>query len=188
MELIKHIEKYFGTLTEGESVSNENYGKLIFLKFANRPFEDITTYVSMGLSNHILHIKEGKEVRMEILASIYTEQENNCINDLLLYISDKMLKTHKAILRGQVLEIPPRILGNKLFTSVYVSIPIFFEEGFASMKTSNPDTIFAWIFPLYKSEADFISRNGWDVFEDLLEKDDCDFWSLNRSEINISGK
>lgn len=188
MEVIKHLEKYLGTITEGESVANENYGKLIFLKFANRPFENITTYVSLGLSNHILHIKEGKEVRMEILASIYTEQESNCINDLLLYVSNKMLKTHKAILRGQVLEIPENILGNNLFTSVYVSIPIFFEEGFATIKTSNPDTIFAWIFPLYKSEADFISRKGWDAFEDLLEKNDCDFWSLGRPQIDFPTK
>ncbi|QIH34486.1 suppressor of fused domain protein [Sphingobacterium sp. DR205] len=183
MEIIKHIEKYLGTITEGESVTLEDYGKLTLLKFIRQPFENVTTYVTLGLSNHILNIKENKNVRMEVLASVYTKQENNFINDLLIYISNKMLINHKAILRGQVISIPKKVLGNNLFDSVYVSIPVFFEEEFASIKGTDPDIVFAWIFPIYKSEADSIHKDGWCKFEEFLEENEIgNLWDLNRDK------
>ncbi|WP_343643670.1 suppressor of fused domain protein [Chryseobacterium sp.] len=185
MNLIEHIEKYLGAITSGESVNNDEFGKLIFCRFDNQPDNNITTYLTLGLSDHILNIKEDKQVRMEILTSIYSSQENSKIYDLLLYVADKMLRTHRAILRGQVIDIPDNIFDNKEFTSVYVSVPVFFEDDFASFKVSTPATIFAWIFPLYENESNFINKNGWNKFEDELEVSDCDFWDLNRKPLAI---
>lgn len=185
MELINHIEKYLGKITSGESITSEEYGKLQFLKFQNQPFENIVTYSTLGLSNHILNIKDGKDVRMELIASVNNTEEDSFVNDLLLYVATNMLINHKAILRGQVIPIPNNILGNS-FESVYVSIPVVFEEEFASLKGAEPDVIFAWIFPLFKNEADFIQKEGWKKFEDYLQENEIDnFWDLNRAEYNI---
>ncbi|WP_185247219.1 suppressor of fused domain protein [Chryseobacterium bernardetii] len=185
MNLIEHIEKYLGAITSGESVNNDEFGKLIFCKFQNQPNNNITTYLTLGLSDHILNLKEKKWARMELLAGVYSSQENSKMNDLLLYISDRMLRTHNAILRGQAIGIPDNIFDNKGLKSVYVSIPVFFEDGFATFEETTPATIFAWIFPLYENERDFINKNGWNKFEDELEVADCDFWNLNRKPLDI---
>lgn len=185
MELINHIEKYLGKITSGESITTEEFGKLQFLKFENQPFENIVTYSTLGLSNHILNIKDGKDVRMELIASVNDTEEGSAINDLLHYIAHKMLINHKAILRGQVIPIPNNILRNS-FESVYVSIPVFFEEEFASLKGTDPDVIFAWVFPLFRNEADFIQKEGWNKFEDYLQENEIDnFWDLKREEFKL---
>lgn len=185
MDLIKHIEKYLGNITGGESVIIEEYGKIILLQFENQPFEDVITHMTLGLSNHNLGINEQKEVRIELIISVYREQNNTTLDDLLLHISNKMLINHKAILRGQVIPIPGTIsLGS--FSSLYVSNPVFFEDEFASLKEIEPNIVFAWLFPIYENEAEFIHREGWNRFEDFLQENEIDnFWDLNRDEFGL---
>lgn len=185
MDLIEHIEKYLGTITGGESVIIEEYGKIILLQFENQPFEDIITHMTLGFSNHNLHINEQKEVRMEVIISVCKEQNNITLDDLLIHISNKMLINHKAILRGQVIPIPSTIsLGS--FSSLYVSIPVFHDDDFASLKDVEPNIVFAWLFPIYENEAEFIQREGWNRFEDFLQENDIDnFWDLTRNEFRL---
>ncbi len=185
MEVIKHIEKYLGAITGGESISNEKDEKFLFAKFRNQPIENVTTYTSLGLSNHVVNIKDDKDIRMELIFSIYTEQESNLINDILFYIGNKILQNHKAPLRGQTIDIPKNILPDSSLTALYVSIPVFFEEDFAVIKGTDPDIIFAWLFPIFKEEKDFIIKHGWSKFEDILESAECDFWDLKREKIDL---
>ncbi|MDQ1097669.1 MULTISPECIES: suppressor of fused domain protein [Chryseobacterium] len=185
MELIKHIEKYLGVITKGESISHEKDQKFLFAKFRDLPIENVTTYTSLGLSNHVLAIKDDKNVRIEILFSIYTEQESERVTDLLFYVANKIIDKHKFPLRGQIIDIPESILEDSSLTSLYVSIPVFFDENFAVLKGTNPDTVFAWLFPIYKEEKDFIVKHGWSKFEDILENGECDFWDLNRENIDL---
>lgn len=185
MDLIKHIEKYLGIITGGESVTIEEHGKVILLQFENQPFENVITHMTLGLSNHNLRLNDQKEVRMEVIISVCKEQNSPTLNDLLLYVSNKMLVNHKAILRGQVIHLPDNIsLGS--FSSLYVSNPVFFEDEFASLNEIEPNVVFAWLFPIYKSEADFIHREGWNKFENFLQENEIDnFWNLNRDEFKL---
>ena len=185
MNLIKHIEKYLGNIIGGESVTIEEYGKIILLQFENQPFEEVITHMTLGLSNHNLRLNDQKEVRLEVMISVYHEQNSSTINDLLLYVSNKMLVNHKAILRGQVIHLPDNILLGS-FSSLYVSNPVFFEDEFASLKEIEPNIVFAWLFPIYENEADFIQREGWNKFEDFLQENEIDnFWDLNRDKFRL---
>lgn len=185
MEIIKHIEKYLGNITGGESVTIEEYGKIILIQFENQPFAEIITHMTLGLSNHNLRLNDPKEVRIELMISICKEQNSPTLNDLLIYVSNKMLGNHKAILRGQVIHLPDNVsLGD--FSSLYVSTPVFFEDDFASLKDVEPNIVFAWLFPIYENEADFINREGWNKFEDFLQENEIDnFWDLNRNKFMI---
>ena len=104
MELIDHIEKYLGQIQGGNLTTHSTYGNLSFPYFVNQPFEKINTYISLGLSKHIFNINKIKEGRIELLISLYTKYSRDEISELILDISDRILKTHEAPLRGSLIE------------------------------------------------------------------------------------
>ena len=184
MDLIGHIEKYLGKIQGGEAISHEEYGRLNFGYFKNQPFDDLLTYITLGLSHHVISINENKDVRCELLFSVMEMYEHDNIYNLLRYVANEILSTHKALLRGQTLILPPGILKDCNMNGLYVSLPIFFDEDF-HVYNSSPPTVFCWIFPLYSEEMDFIAHNGWNRFEDILEVIDCNLWDLKRPKINF---
>ncbi len=183
MELIDHIEKYLGQIQGGNLTTHSTYGNLSFPYFVNQPFEKINTYISLGLSKHIFNINKIKEGRIELLISLYTKYSRDEISELILDISDRILKTHEAPLRGSLIEHKSSFLEKYKIEGFYVTHPVFFEEEFWVYENSTPDTIFIWLIPLFFEEINYIKLNGWNKFEDLLESANCDFWSLERNII-----
>lgn len=184
MELPKHIEKYLGKMEGGDIVSHPIYGNLSIAYFENQPNEGITSYVSLGLSNHVLYLTESKDIRIELLISLYNNYLKENIVDVLLSVSEEILTKHRAPLRGNVIKTKSTFLNNLNVAGFYITHPVFFEEDFWVYENSEPSVVFLWLIPINQKEINFIELNGWDKFEDLLEeKDDCDFWDLQRNSI-----
>lgn len=53
MDLIAHIEQYLGELEQGWKDSDES-NNIRVINFLNRPFSNITTYSTLGLSKYVL--------------------------------------------------------------------------------------------------------------------------------------
>lgn len=181
MKLIQHIEKYIGTIEGGISTSHEIYGNLSFSYIYNQPFDNIITYLSLGISNHELSIDNNK-IRIELLMSTYNIYSKSEISECLFDISSKILNIHSAPSRGSVIESSFFIEKYNIY-GFYCTFPVFFEEEFWVLKNDNFDIFFIWLIPLFKEEIEFIELNGWSKFEDLLEIADCDFWNLTRDKV-----
>jgi hypothetical protein len=67
--------------------------------------------------------------------------------------------------------------------AVYSTIPVIFSEGFATFGGTLPPTVLVWLLPLHGVEAEFVKRNGWNEFEEMLEAKDIDLLDLNRKSI-----
>jgi hypothetical protein len=182
MNIIEHAESFLGKISHGWKEKNSS-NTLQVVSFRDKPFESIDTFLTVGLSHHELMISDTKKVRHELILPLARIDLSNTIVSLLIFISELILKNHFALLRGQVIRLRQDVAENLGFEAVYCAIPVFLDDAFASFDGSQPSTVIVWTLPIYKSEADYIDKNGWSKFEDLLEEKDPDLFSLDREPI-----
>lgn len=182
MTIIEHVEKYLGEIDQGWKDNDSDEG-LQIVSFEDCPGETVTTFLSLGLSNHVLNLSETKTVRQELVFSVYSMTISNMVVSFLLSLCEAILNRRKAVLRGEVVPLSTDIAKRIGFDAVYCSIPVFFDDEFSSYDDSSPPTVIVWMLPIYQSEVDYIKANGWESFEDLLEEKDPDLCSLERASV-----
>ncbi|MDX3775727.1 suppressor of fused domain protein [Chromatiaceae bacterium AAb-1] len=182
MNIIEHTEKFLGKLSKGwkEELSS---GELQVVCFKDSPFEFVDSFLTVGLSHHVLKISDSKEVRQELIFPISNLNMTDMVVSFLFFVCDLILEKHNALLRGQVIRLPVDAAKTLGFDAVYCTIPVFMEDDFATIGGSQPPIVIVWSIPIYVSEADYIDLNGWSKFEDLLEEKNPDLFSLEREPI-----
>lgn len=184
MNIIEHIENFLGKVSRGWKDNNSNSDVQIIC-IENSPYQFVNTFLTLGMSNHVLKLAGEKKVRQELimpLSCTITPSEKWVVS-CLLYICELILKNHEAPLRGQVLHLPSKITDNLGIDAVYCAIPMFLDESFSIFRESDPPTIMIWVIPIYKSEVDFINSNGWEKFEDILESKNPNLFTVKRDLI-----
>lgn len=179
MTLISHIEHTLGQLEQGWSFS-EGSSQVQVVRFRNQPFDGVVTYVTLGLSNVLLSMPQGREVRQELVFTAYEKFSAEAVSSFMLSFCDYILARKQALLRGDVVGPSAPLIPNVAVNSVYASIPVVFDESFSTYKGSSPHTVMVWLIPLLKEEAGFVKANGWSEFEDMLERENPDLMDLNR--------
>jgi hypothetical protein len=101
----------------------------------------------------------------------------------LFSLCEAITNRGKAVLRGEVIPLSSEIAKRIGFEAVYCAIPVFFDDGFATYGESSPSTVIVWALPIYQREVDYIEKNGWEAFENLLEEKDPDLCALDRTPI-----
>ncbi|MCQ4298070.1 suppressor of fused domain protein [Pseudomonas stutzeri] len=182
MNIIAHAERFLGKASQGWNETGSVDG-LQVLYFENAPLKDISTYITVGLSFHELKINEKKNVRQELIFAVSSLTPSETVASLLLYVCELVLSTHEAIFRGQLIEMPIEAAEKLGFDALYCTIPVFLHDHFATYHGSVPATVFVWMIPVCRSEANYIEVNGWSAFEDLLEDQDPDLFLLERDPI-----
>lgn len=180
MKIIAHIEKYLGPISQGWSDKSSNQ-ELQVLYFKNSPEDGVDTFITLGLSNHVLNISSSKQVRQELVFSASNcESSANAISFLLSLCEMVINKDHRAFLRGEVVFLPYDIAEKMHFDAIYCAIPVFFDDDFSTCNETSPPTVIVCIIPIKQKEAEYVKSHGWDRFEDILEQSDIDCFDLNR--------
>lgn len=122
------------------------------------------------MSKKVLKLNEVKNVRQELVFSVYSMVITSMIVSCLMSLCEAILGRGKAVLRGEVIPLSTELAERMGFSAVYCTIPVFFDDDFCAYEESSPPTVMVWVLPIYKSEADYIEANGWESFEDLLEE------------------
>lgn len=180
MSLIQHVENYLGSIDKGWK-DNDSEQNLQVVYFPDCPGETISTFLSLGMSDHVLELNNFKRVRQELVFSIYTVSSSELVVSFLMSLCEAVVNRGKAVLRGEVIPLTSELAQKIGFKFVYCTIPIFFDEDFCSYDSTTPPTVMVWVIPIYDAEADYIKEYGWESFEDLLEEKDPDLCSLERS-------
>lgn len=187
MSIIDHAEKYLGKIDQGwkDRGSGES---LQIASFKDCPSETVTTFLSLGMSNHILSLSDTKKLRQEVVFSVYSlaiesASDSNVIVSFLLSVCEAIISRHTAVRRGEVISLPNKMAQKVGFDAVYCTIPIFFDDKFSAYEETSPPTIIVWILPIFQSEVDYINTDGWENFEELLEEKDPDLCSLSRDPV-----
>jgi hypothetical protein len=180
--LIAHIEGLLGHIDSGWSTGSGST-QIQVAKFVDQPFRCATTYVTLGLSDHVFSMPRAREVRQEFVFTAYDRFPGEQIASFMLTFCERLIVMKQALLRGDVVGPSDPIIPGVAVNAVYATVPVVFDDAFHTYSGSSPPTVMVWLLPLLSSEAGFVKRNGWSQFEDILETEDPDLWDLNRKSI-----
>ena len=121
MNIVEHLEMFLGNISQGWN-ENSSDNNTSIVCFKNKPFDAINTFMTLGLSNHILFISPKKKVRQELIFSCYSKNLPNIIISCLLFMSDFIIKDHCALLRGQVIRLQRDAIEKLGYEALYLSL------------------------------------------------------------------
>ncbi|GAB6264445.1 suppressor of fused domain protein [Photobacterium sp. R1] len=182
MSLIQHVENHLGPIDRGWK-DNACEESIQIVSFLDCPGETVSTFLSLGMSHQVLGMNNTRKVRQELVFSAYTVAVPSLMVSFLMSLCEAILGRGKAVLRGEVIPLSSELAERIGFEFVYCTIPVFFEDDFYSYDETSPSTVMVWVLPIHSSEAEYIEKNGWESFEDLLEEKDPDLCSLEREAI-----
>jgi hypothetical protein len=152
MSIIHHLEARLGKIAEGWSNRGE-VGGLQVVRFDDEPVEHVNTFATLGLSNHVLQMNDGRDIRQELLVGAKAEYAGRTIADFLLTVGEELLRDHRAVLRGELVGGGRPIISGTGVTAAYASIPVAFGDSLQAYRESRPVTILVWLIPVFDSEA-----------------------------------
>jgi Suppressor of fused protein (SUFU) len=182
MAISEHIEKHLGKIEYGWKVRDETNGPQV-VRVSNIPKKGVMAYSTLGMSWTILSLPSDRTVRQELIFAAYERYEPAKIASFLLTFCQYIVSHGRALLRGEVVGPEKSLIPGVIADSLYCSLPIMFDSELATFSGSEPPTVFVWLVPILGSEANFVKLNGWNRFENILERNSPDFWDLNRPSL-----
>lgn len=169
----------------GREISITKYPDLgIFIAtYSSQPCEGATTFVTIGLSKHVLTTRSGGKVAEELIFSCWDQFLAQDPKMLLGFICAELLRTHRAIERGQTFGTLNDLWPLPTKEALYCTWPLYFSESIEKLVTPKLTINFLQLFPISKMEAMTISSEGWEAFENLLERYEPELLDLNRPSL-----
>ncbi|MFF1820714.1 suppressor of fused domain protein [Kribbella sp. NPDC058245] len=156
------------------------------VRFSGGSDADSVGYATLGLSRHpLLSSTSGRTIRQELLMLAAESVAPDQVASLLLQVGSMALAGHRPLLRGDVIGPADSIVPTSHLTALYVTMPVYFPDEFATFAGTDGDVVVAWLVPITTGEADFIASRGWDVFEDRLAEQDPHLVDLHRSGMKL---
>lgn len=193
-DLIGHIESNLGSIGTGKTWRTNESGKVLpyqVISFRDKPIEKAVTYITLGLSNHVMKLIDKEEhqvseVRMELLASAYESIGPVPVVSLMMFIAEAALDRHECPWNGTVISLGSPIADSEEFQSVYCTEAGYFADDFKIYEASDPKTVFVNLVPITIREREFIQNNGSEAFDMQLIVQQPDLLNFDkRPEIKL---
>jgi hypothetical protein len=179
--LIAHVEQHLGRISRGSEASSERGIQAVIVE--GHPTPEATSYLTLGLSHHVLAGSSGRQFRQELLGVSYSRFAELNPDANLLTVAHDLLEAHRAALRGEVIGPAGPIVPGSTLDAYYCSLPSYFSDDLATFRGSVPATTFIWLIPISHAEAHYVWEQGWSKFEDLLVEHDSDLLDLTRPSL-----
>jgi len=180
--LPEHIATFLGRGEDAWSLETDSHS-LQVVKTSNQPAPGVASYATLGMSDIVLTMPGYRSVRQELVFAAYERFAAPDVASFLLTFGTSVLSLGEALLRGDMIGPQNPLIPGVEANSVYCTAPVPFDERLATYDGSAPLTVFVWALPITGDEAEFVMRNGWSRFEELLESREPDLWDLNRPSI-----
>jgi suppressor of fused protein SUFU len=185
--LIDHLEGVLGPIQEGWSDGPDGV-RMPFqiVRFDVGSGPGTISFSTLGLNRHPLSsVTSGREIRHEILMVVPESLRKGSVPSLLLQAGKTALANGSALLRGDVLGPQGPLVAGSSMEALYVSIPVYWPDSFATCVEDGKDVVIAWLIPISSSEAEYVSQYGWNAFEDRLAEADPDLTDIFRTPIKL---
>jgi hypothetical protein len=188
--LVDHFESRLGRLVGAWSADEQALeGTPQVGYFTGGAIEGVQSFATIGLHRTALTSRTtGRHQHLELMACHHPVpgDEYGPFASALEWVAGRLVASGEAVLRGDVIPLPMPLLKESALTSLYAAVPVYFDDDFASVVLENGTPVsVVWLVPIGDSEAAFIRKKGWGVFEQELIRQDPDLLDLNRSEITL---
>lgn len=82
------------------------------------------------MSSKIVNLSLGKQVRQELLFSVYEKYETEKIAASLISLAERIIKSEKGLLRGEVIGPMASFISETNLVGIYTCIPVFLRPTF----------------------------------------------------------
>ncbi len=164
-----------------EYVAGTEQGMSVHL---NVPGRGNTSVVSSGLCDLQL-IHEDELLDQELIFSQRSEQvTERLLEDIANVIAAVCADDHRQRLRqGEVRKITRPLASAVGPTHLMADLPQYLPEVARSMEVGDRRMTLVWLVPLFSSEADFLTSEGYDRLGELFEREDPDLLDLSRPAV-----
>ncbi len=178
------MERYLGRMSGGQDPPDPNTGVQAAV-FHKQPASNCTTYVSLGLSSHVVHyVGDSPPVRQELILSCYSRYESWRPGLILQMVAADVIADHHALHRGQILGPHGPLFEDSRLTALYCAGPVHLPRELARFTEFAEPTVFVWLVPISDDEARFAFEEGWRALEHLMDTEDPDLLALDRETMN----
>jgi hypothetical protein len=185
--LIEHMEVLFGRIQAGFSIPEDLNATpgVQYVECKGGTVRNVTVISTIGLSRFELASSAGhgshKHIHQELFVMLRDEESPRNIPAVLHQIVMERMQSRAAVLRGEVLRREGWVITDTNFVALYATLPVYYPDQNWICRLEGTDlACFCWLLPITDPECQFISRNGWSAFEDLLEQAKFDLFDLDR--------
>ncbi len=185
LTVIAHLEAFCGRIDCGWKTDPDGKDMPFqIVRLRAGPLPETVTHATLGLSGFgLCSWGSPKTIRHELVMLSRRGEVPKNIPALLQQVALPAITRKHAYLRGELIGPRGALFEGTELEALYVAAPAYCPEAFATVSTNFGAVVFAWVVPVTQGEADYIGRNGWRAFEDLLMETDPDLLDIHRPSV-----
>jgi hypothetical protein len=184
-QLARHTASAFGGKPEVRAYHHDHVKLSVdILSCVDRPSEGLTSFATLGLSDHPMADREGKEfpVRIELVGACASGAK--LFPNIIASAAFHVMRNRQFF--GPGVALPGYVAEYYKDTTVphlYLSAPFLWEETLRTLELPTKKVTWLLIVPISDDEARYLATSGDEAFEDLLQRHDVDIFDLARPSV-----
>lgn len=185
MKTKRHLELNLGKACLLSSTKDDKGQKMPFqiATFSNQPSLGATTCSTIGMSDTPFKQEDGSHVRHELFFCAHEQYINDEIYKILFSVGKELIQKKRSIKLGMLFEPKTQISKDFNLEIFWFFNPVYFPDRVHILETVEPAVHFAWMIPIYRTEANYIIQEGAQKFDELLLNKNPNLLDFQRDSI-----
>ncbi|PZG01799.1 suppressor of fused domain protein [Micromonospora deserti] len=185
-DLVEHLERFLGPIEGGTHGDDSTPAGVQVISFgADAPFTGITTWATLGLSNHHLGQQSRGGLHQELVMHLPNARQPVNTAGVLFQVAGELIERGRGLARGEVIGPRGRLFPKAEMTALVATTPVYLPDSFAVCDTPAAPVVLTWLVPLTEAEAQFAQVHGWPALEDIFVAQDPDLTDLGRTSVQL---
>jgi Suppressor of fused protein (SUFU) len=185
--LVEHLELFLGRIDSGTGGDDTTPAGVQAIRFGpDRPFAGVTTWTTLGLSNHHLEQPNGRGLHQELVMHVPTDREPPNIAGILFQVAEELIQRGRGLGRGEVLGPRGRLFSRGEMVALAAAPPLYLPDAFAVCDAPAAPIVLTWLVPLTEAEAEFVHARGWGALSEIFLAQDPDLSEIERGSVPLA--
>lgn len=185
-DLVEHLERFLGPIEGGTGGDASTPAGLQVIRFgADAPFTGVTTWATLGLSNHHLAQQGGGGLHQELVMHLPNARQPANTAGVLFQVAGELIERGRGLARGELIGPRRRLFAQAEMTALVATTPVYLPDSFAVCNTPAASVVLTWLVPLTDAEAQFAHVHGWPILEGIFVAQDPDLTDLDRTSVQL---
>ena len=178
-----YLEKVIGGKIEIIRYAGGNHSTMDVISAKDKPFDGVTTYATVGLSNYSIGLKldNKRALRTEFIGACATEYDwfGNMVSSCAFHIIDDHFACKPGIIYPNMI-----YMYNYNLTMKHVMFETpFMWDKLESLDDGENTVVWLMLVPISDSELQYAQEYGIEALEALLEEKEADICDINREPV-----
>ncbi|GAA2212911.1 hypothetical protein GCM10009850_083730 [Nonomuraea monospora] len=184
--LVEHMERFLGPIDSGSRGDDSTPAGVQVIRFGpDAPFTGVTTWATLGLSDHHLGQTSGRGLHQELVMHVRHDRQPANLAGVLFQVAGELVQRGRGLARGEVIGPRGRLFPQGEMAALVAAPPVYLPDSFAVCDTPATPIVVTWLVPLTEAEARFVHAHGWGVLEDIFVAQDPDLTDIERAGVQL---